>query len=201
MHAPVRSHETSPFASWLPDCSVIKIAALPGRGKTSVAINMRGVWETLSRTLGRLDAAERSFVKNQIFLEAERFAQERDVLRSEMSLPQLYRAEPIVEQRGQDESDWFRWYWRALARIESRVRVHRKGTVRSGSRNGSQVCCTHVVPVYESDAKARWLLGLLSEFRRLTRVVRVQFNWIVSSWADVQHRRVFKNQTFELCAA
>jgi hypothetical protein len=79
------------------------------------------------------------------------------------------------------------------------VLVRRKGTVRAGSRKGSQACCTHVMAIYESDMTTRWLLGLLPKFDRAVRSVR-ELSCIVSAWASARSRRV-NNSNFELCAA
>ena len=155
--------------------------------------------QALSSTLGPLTEDERGFIESQLFVEAQRFVKQHQI-QSETFLPYLFQDCYVARERF-DDTEWYRWYWRAIARIESKVLVRRKGTVRSGSRNGAQVCCTHVIAIHDSDVTTRWLLGLQLMFDRKQGVVQNLFNCVRSIWATAHNRRDFKNNNFELCAA
>lgn len=171
-----------------------------GQGKTARILNISRAVQTVSHSVGRLTENERSFIENQLFVEARRFSEQQLEIGHVTFLRDFFQWSDAAD-RYIDDKEWYKRYWRAIARIESKILVRRKGTVRSGSRNGSQVCCTHVIAIHDSDVTTRWLVGLQLMFDRGQGAVRNLFNCVVSIWATAHNRRGFKNNNFELCAA
>ena len=178
---------------------VFLVAGGSGGGKTQVLLDegLLQYWKKQIERAGRVTEAERSLLEHQIFVEAERLAREQQQIESELLRAESFGDWQLVEQRRNQLEIVREECWTITDRAVSRILVRGKGTERSGSRNGAQTCCTHVLAIYESDAKARWLIGLLPKLDRAVRSVR-KLRCIVSAWATFHGRRVH-NSNFELC--
>ena len=152
-----------------------------------------------AETMRTLDEANRRAAEYHLLAGAQQLFQQQQQIESE-----VFRAEQFVWYLTEDRSaevEKFRWrYWKLAERVVSRAVARSKGTERSGSRNGAQTCCTHVMAIYESDSKARGLLGLMMKANQVMHTLRNLLSFIVSARVNARGR-LLRYTNFEFCAA
>jgi hypothetical protein len=183
------------------DPKAVRVLPAPVATKMSRIQSLLRIFRARPSQLGRISDEERSFIDNQLFVYAERLVEEHSEIVSEIFWPFDAEVFQVAHRRGGEVDNWERDCWKALARAEAKVIARRKGTVRGGSRNGAQVCCTHVLAIYRSDVTTRWLLGLQQMLDRAVFAARTWFNQIVPTGAIGPCRRNGRQTNFELCTA
>lgn len=132
----------------------------------SVLDTSRIAWGAISADLGKLTAAEWSFVHHQLFLHAERTLRKQELIQVDLSKAKKTGDLALYHQCRRDLRKLNRQHWSVGSILKSKVLVKRKGTERSRSKSGAQTICTHTNPIFEESCEQRWLLGLAVEVSR-----------------------------------